>query len=189
MPVFSMAGVPSALTMTVVFVAGALVVWAVAALLRAGLTALLERGGHRLDRWRRVWFHPERELARLLEALLIVAFVAEFVRHYDLPGWTTPLVAAVWALHLPADLWSWLRLRRQPRGTRQLHERGFLLLDLGPVGLRGAVVLAGGGGARASCTSAASCCSTWGPCGCGRRCCCWPPDSTFSLPSARPWVE
>jgi len=126
--------------MVLVFVAGALVVWAVAALLRAGLTALLERGGHRLDRWRRVWFHPERELARLLEALLIVAFVAEFVRYYDLPGWTTPLVAAVWALHLPADLWSWSRLRRQPRGTRQLHERGFLLLDLGPLWLR-AVVL------------------------------------------------
>ena len=128
-----------------VFVAGALVVWAVAALLRAGLTALLERGGHRLDRWRRVWFHPERELARLLEALLIVAFVAEFVRHYDLPGWTTPLVAAVWALHLPADLWSWLRLRRQPRGTRQLHERGFLLLDLGPVWLRAALLLLAAG--------------------------------------------
>jgi hypothetical protein len=123
--------------MVLVFVAGALLVWAGAALLRAGLTVLLERGGHRLDRWRRVWFHPERELARLLEALLIVAFVAAFVGHYHLPVWTTFLTATVWALHLPADLWNWLRLRRQPQGTRQLHERGFLLLELGPLWLRG----------------------------------------------------
>lgn len=126
--------------MTAVFAAGALVVWALAALLRAGLTALLEPRGHRLDRWRRVWFHPERESGRLLEALLVVAFVAGFARRYGLPLWLGLVVAALWGLHLPADLWSWLRFRRHPRGTRELHERGFLLLDLGPLWLRAAVL-------------------------------------------------
>ena len=66
--------------MTVVVAAGGLLVWALAALLRAGLAALLELRGHRLDRWRRVWFHPEREAGRLLEALLVVAFVAGCAR-------------------------------------------------------------------------------------------------------------
>lgn len=115
--------------------AGALLVWAVAALVRVGLTALLEPRGHWLDRWRRVWFHPERELGRLLEAFLIVAFVAGYFSHYALPAWGAIVVAGVWALHLPADTWSWLRLQRR-RDTRALHERGFLLLELGPLWLR-----------------------------------------------------
>ena len=126
--------------MTVVVAAGGLLVWALAALLRAGLAALLELRGHGLDRWRRVWFHPEREAGQLLEALLVVAFVAGCARRYGLPLWLGLVVAAVWGLHLPADLWSWLRFRRHPRGTRELHERGFLLLDLGPLWLRAAVL-------------------------------------------------
>lgn len=126
--------------MTVVFAAGALGVWAVSALLRAGLTALLELRGHSLDRWRRVWFHPEREAGRLLEGLLIIAFVAGFVRRAGLPLWLALLVAAVWGLDLPSDSWNWFRWRHRPQGTRELHERGFLLLDLGPLWLRAAVL-------------------------------------------------
>ncbi len=126
--------------MTVVFAAGALVVWAMSGLLRGGLRALVEPCGHRLDRWRRVWFHPERELGRLLEGLLVIAFVASFVRRSALPLWPGVVVAAVWGLDLPADFWNWFRWRRRPQGTRELHERGFLLLDLGPFWLR-AVVL------------------------------------------------
>ena len=126
--------------MTVVFAAGALVVWAMSGLLRAGVTALAEPRGHRLDRWRRVWFHPERELGRLLEGLLVIAFVVSYVRRSGLPLWPAVVVAAVWGLDLPADFWNWFRWRRRPQRTRELHERGFLLLDLGPLWLR-AVVL------------------------------------------------
>jgi len=135
----SMAGTLAVWRMTLLFAAGALVVWALAALLRAGLTALLEPRGHRLDRWRRVWFEPERELGLLLEALLVIAFVATFARRYDWPAWAGVAVAGLWALHAPVDLWNWLRWRGRPRSTRGLHERGFLLLDLGPLWLRAAV--------------------------------------------------
>lgn len=146
MPVFSMVNATGSwASAALVFAAGALVIWALAGLVRGGLTAVLERRGHRLDPWRRVWFHPERELGLLLEALLIVAFVATFVRLYGLPGWVTPALAGAWALQLPVDLWNWLRTRGRPRGTRQLHERGFRLLDLGPLWVRAAVVLLAGG--------------------------------------------
>lgn len=128
--------IPARLSLILVFTAGALLTVAVAELARAGIVAALEPRGHRLDRWRRVWFHPERELAFFLEAFLILAFVANFVARSALPAWTTPLLVGLWALHLPADCWSWLRTRRRPHGTRQLHERGFLLLDLGPLWLR-----------------------------------------------------
>ena len=132
---------PSLASTGLVFALGALLVMALAAAIRAALTAALEPRGHRLDPWRRVWFHPERELAGVPEALLIVAFVARFVRAYELPPWALPLLAGLWALHLPTDFWNWARSRRQPRSTRWLHERGFLLLDLGPLWLRAAVVL------------------------------------------------
>lgn len=147
MLLFSMpkATTPAPLQVVLVFAAGALLVVVLGAVIRAALTALLEPRGHRLDLWRRVWFHPERELALFLETLLIVAFVAGFVRHYALPAWVTPALAGVWALHLPADLWNWFRTRPNPRGTRELHERGFLLLDLGPLGLRAVVALLAGG--------------------------------------------
>src|SRR3990170_8740622 len=118
MLLLSMAGVSSGVTMTVVVAAGGLLVWALAALLRAGLAALLELRGHGLDRWRRVWFHPEREAGRLLEALLVVAFVAGCARRYGLPLWLGLGVGALWGLHPPADPWSWVRFRRHPPGAR-----------------------------------------------------------------------
>ncbi len=132
---------PSVFQVLLVFALGALLVVLLGALFRAVLTVLLEPRGHRLDRWRRVWFHPERELGRLLEVVLILAFVAGFVRAYNLPAWMTPALAILWALHLPADLWSWLRSRGQQTSTRRLHERGFLLLALGPLWMRAAVAL------------------------------------------------
>lgn len=145
MPLFPMpaATPPSLGQLVLVFLLGALLVLGVSSLVGAVLAAGLERRGQRLDRWRRVWFHPERELRSLLEAFLIVAFVAAFVRRYELPVWATAALAGLWALHLPADLWNWLRTRPHPRGTRELHERGFLLLDLGPLWLR--ITIAGFG--------------------------------------------
>ena len=125
--------------MTLVFAAGALTLVVLAALLRSGLRAALEPAGHRLDRWRRVWFYPERELAQLLVALLILAFLTTFAERYALPGWATAALFAVWALRLPADGWSWFRTRR--RGTLELHQRGFRLLDLGPLWLRALLAL------------------------------------------------
>lgn len=125
--------------MALVFAAGALTLVVLAALLRSGLRAALEPAGHRLDRWRRVWFYPERELAQLLAALLILAFLAVFAERYALPEWATAALFAVWALRLPADGWSWVRTRR--RGTLELHQRGFRLLDLGPLWLRALLAL------------------------------------------------
>lgn len=139
------AKIPTLLSLILVFAVGALFTMTLSALVRAGVTAALEPQGHRLDRWRRVWFHPERELAALLEVLLILAFVASFVARYSLPAWVTPALVSVWALHLPADLTNWLRSRRHPHGTRQLHERGFLLLDLSPWWLRAAGLLVAAG--------------------------------------------
>lgn len=130
---------PSAL----VFAAGALTVVVLAALVRSGLRAALEPAGHRLDRWRRTWFHPERELAQLLAALLILAFLNAFAARYAVPGWFTPALFALWALRLPADGWNWFRARR--RGTLDLHERGFRLLDLGPLWLRALLALLAAG--------------------------------------------
>lgn len=115
---------------------------ALAALVRGGLTALVEPRAHRLDRWRRPWCQPERELGLFFQALLILAFLNTFAAYYGLSYWFTGGVFALWALHLPADLWSWLRLRRRPHGTLELHHRGFLLLDLGPLWLRGLVAAA-----------------------------------------------
>jgi len=133
------AAVPAPLHLALVFAAGALTLVVLAALLRSGLRAALEPAGHRLDRWRRTWFYPERELAQLLAALLILAFLAAFAEHYALPGWATAALFAVWALRLPADGWSWVRTRR--RGTLELHQRGFRLLDLGPLWLRALLAL------------------------------------------------
>jgi hypothetical protein len=116
-----------------------MMVLAVSALLGAGLRRGLEPQGRRIDRWRRSWFHPERELARLFESVLIVAFVWNFVQRYSLPGWAGLLVFLLWALHLPSDGWDWLRFRRNPSGTRELHQRGFLLLGLGPLWVRAGV--------------------------------------------------
>lgn len=124
------------LEFVLVFLAGALITAGLARLVRAGLGALLEPQGQRLDRWRRVWFHPEREAAFLAESLLILSFVRGIVGRYHLPVWVTPALFTLWALHLPADAWSWFHLRRRPEDTRRLHLRGFLLLDLGPLWLR-----------------------------------------------------
>ena len=137
--------IPARLQLILVFTAGALLLAGLAALARAGIVAALEPLGHRLDRWRRAWFHPERELAFFLEAFLVVAYVANFSARYSFPAWATPVLVGLWALHLPADFWSWLRTRLRPQDTRQLHERGFLLLDLGPLWLRavGVAVAAG----------------------------------------------
>lgn len=131
----------SSLQVWLVFAVGALLVVLLAALIRSLLTVVLEPAGHRLDRWRRVWFHPERDFSRLLEALLIIAFVVSFARTYELPAWVIPVLAGFWALHLPVDFWSWLRMRRSPERTRRLHERGFLLLALGPLWMRAALTL------------------------------------------------
>lgn len=137
--------IPQLLQVVLVFFAGALATTVLAGLSRAAVTAGLETRGHRLDRWRRVWFHPEREMAFLVEALLILSFLAVFLRRYAFPLWVAPTLVALWALHLPADLYSWLRARRRPEDTRELHERGFLLLDLGPLGVRVAVVAVAAG--------------------------------------------
>lgn len=147
MPLFPMLTEPrgTLLTLVWVFAAGAVVVAVVSALLRAALTAALERCGHRLDLWRRVWFHPEREVASLVEGFLVVAYVSSFVGHYALPVWVLPAVAGVWGLHLRRDLGTWLRIRLRPHRTRELHERGFLLLDLGPLWLRVPVLLGAAG--------------------------------------------
>lgn len=142
---FRMPTTPSLLQAVLVFAAGAVVVTALAALVRSGLAAALEPAGQRLDRWRRVWFHPERELGLLLGAFLVLSFVVVYGELYRLPGWVTAVLFGLGALRLPGDLWSWFRTRSNPRGTRQLHERGFLLLDLGPLWLRGAVALAAAG--------------------------------------------
>ena len=121
------------------FAAGALLTAGWAALLRAALTAALEPRGHRLDRWRRLWFNPEREMGSLLEALLLVSFLLAFTRVYELSWWITAALFPVWALHLPADLWTWALLHVRPQGTLELHQRGFLLLDVGPLWLRAVV--------------------------------------------------
>lgn len=121
-----------------VFAAGALLTALAAALVAALLKSLLERRGHQLDRWRRVWFHPERELVRLLEALLILSWLAAYGDRFGL-GWGVVLaVYALWALHLVADARSyWPRLSRGARhSTLALHERGFFLLDYGSLPLR-----------------------------------------------------
>ncbi|MFQ5777680.1 MAG: hypothetical protein ACE5IP_06695 [Terriglobia bacterium] len=125
------------------FAGGALVTAVLAALIRSGLTAVLEPWGRRLDRWRRVWFHPERELALLFESLLIVALLATFAARYNLPVWAGAVVVTLWALHLPADLWSWARRHRTGNGTRELHLRGFWLLEVGPLWVRMIVLLLG----------------------------------------------
>ncbi len=130
---------PAPLHLTLVFAAGALTLVVLAALLRSGLRAALEPAGHQLDRWRRTWFYPERELAQLLAALLILAFLTTFAERYALPEWAAAALFAVWALRLPADGWSWFRTRR--RGTLELHQRGFHLLDLGPLWLRALLAL------------------------------------------------
>lgn len=131
-----MSEILSPIQLALVFAAGALSIAVLTALIRAGLRAALEPIGHRLDRWRRAWFHPERELAYLLEALLIIAFLDVFAYNYQVPLWGTAVVAAIWALHLPADFWSWARVRFRPGSPRALHLRGFRLLDLGPLWLR-----------------------------------------------------
>jgi hypothetical protein len=113
-----------------------MVVWAVSSLLGAGLRRGLEPHGQRLDRCRRSWFHPEREVAHFVESLLILALVWSVGPRYAWPaalGWS---VFLLWALHLPADAWSWIRLQQQPNRTRELHQRGFLLLGLGPLWVR-----------------------------------------------------
>lgn len=137
--------IPGLLELTWIFAAGAVVTLGLVALVRAGLRAALEPQGHRLDRWRRVWLHPERELALLLEVILVLAFVFNFVERYALPMWATPVVVGLWALHLPTDFWAWLRCRRHPESTRELHERGFLRLELGPLWLRALVGLVAAG--------------------------------------------
>ncbi|MGH9862099.1 MAG: hypothetical protein ACRD35_01605 [Candidatus Acidiferrales bacterium] len=121
------------------FAAGALLTAGLAALLRAGLIAVLEPRGHGLDRWRRRWFHPEREMGSFLEALLLLSFLLAFSRSYELAWWITAALFPVWAMHLPVDLWTWARLRLRPQGTLELHQRGFLLLDVGPLWLRAVV--------------------------------------------------
>lgn len=133
---FGVSEILSPIQLALVFAAGALAIAVLAALIRAGLKAALEPLGHRLDVWRRAWFHPERELAYLVEAVLIVAFLDAFAYNYQVPLWGAALVGAVWALHLPADLWSWARARLRPASPRALHLRGFRLLDLGPLWLR-----------------------------------------------------
>ena len=120
------------------FAAGALVTAGLAALIRWWVTVLLERRGRRLDRWRRPWFHPEREVGFFLEALLIVSFLATFTRSYGVPTWGALALFVVWALHLPADSWTWVRVRLSPQATSTLHQRGFFLLDCGPLWLRAA---------------------------------------------------
>lgn len=138
---FGGAGISVWFEFGVVFLAGALVTAGLSALARWGITVALERRGHHLDRWRRAWFHPERELSRFLECLLILAFLTTFSELYSLPRWAGLLVFALWALRLPADLWTWVRWRLRPQSTLHLHLRGFLLLDLGPLWLRGALAL------------------------------------------------
>lgn len=133
-------GISAWLQVGVVFAGGALVTAALAALIRSGLTALLEPWGHRLDRRRRVWFHPERELGSVFESLLIVALLGTFAARYGLPVWVGLAIVILWALHLPGDSWSWARSRRAGNGTRELHLRGFWLLGVGPLWVR-AVVL------------------------------------------------
>jgi hypothetical protein len=118
---------------------------AAAGLARGLLNVALEPLGYRLDRWRRAWFHPEREAGYFVEVLLIASFTVTFAGRYDLPAWVASVIFVVWALHLPADGWSWSRARLRPQGTKELHQRGFLLLDIGPLWLRGALgVLAAG---------------------------------------------
>jgi len=139
MPAFGGVAISAWVGSVVVFAAGALLTAGLAALLRAGLTAALEPRGHRLDRWRRRWFHPEREMGSFLEALLLLSFLLAFTSSYALSEWIGGMLFVVWALHLPADLWTWARLRLRPHGTLELHQRGFLLLDVGPLWLRAVV--------------------------------------------------
>lgn len=138
--------ISSLLELALVFAAGALVISGVAALVRWWVTALLERGGRRLDRWRRAWFHPEREVGFFLEALLILSFLATFAGRYEVPTWATLSLFVVWAFHLPADAWTWVRMQWSRQATLALHQRGFFLLDSGPLWLRavGGLLAAGG---------------------------------------------
>jgi len=133
---FREAPIPSLLELTLVFAAGALVTAGLVALARWWLTLLLEPRGQRLDLWRRPWFHPERELGFFLEALLILAFLVAFARRYGFPAWMIGGLFVLWALHLLSDAWTWLRVRLRPQGTLALHQRGFFLLDAGPLWLR-----------------------------------------------------
>jgi len=127
--------------MALVFAAGALATTGLAALVRWWVTVLLEGRGHRLDRWRRPWFHPEREAGFFLEALLIVSFLATFAGRYGVPTWGALALFVVWAFHLPADAWTWVRVRLNPQATLELHQRGFFLLDVGPLWMRAGIGL------------------------------------------------
>ncbi|MFQ5695192.1 MAG: hypothetical protein ACE5HB_04310 [Terriglobia bacterium] len=124
------------LSLVIIFALGALLVGMAAGLLREAFTALVERYGRRLDRWRRNWFQPEREAASFLRALLVTAFAFSFGAVFDQPAWLAWSVAVVWGLRLPTDLWTGVRLRRRPHDTLRLHKRGFWLLHAGPLWVR-----------------------------------------------------
>lgn len=126
--------------MAVLFCVAALLVSALALVLRRACWVGLEPLAKRLDRWRRPWFYPERELGWFLTAWLALSLVSAFSLRYALPRWSAWLVFGVWALHVPADLLSWLRTRK--RRALHLHQRGFRLLELGPLWLRGVIGLA-----------------------------------------------
>lgn len=139
MPHFEGAGISNWFEFVAVCLAGALVTAGLSALARWAITAGLERRGQRLDRWRRVWFHPERELGRFLDSLLILAFLTTLAELYSWPRWAALALFIVWALHLPADFRTWLACRWRPHSTLHLHQRGFFLLDFAPLWLRATV--------------------------------------------------
>ncbi|MFQ5927221.1 MAG: hypothetical protein ACE5MH_07280 [Terriglobia bacterium] len=118
------------------FAAGALATAVLAALVGALLRRGLEPRGHQLDRWRRVWFHPERELARFAEALLVLGWLLAYGERFGFPCGALLAVYGAWTLHLVPDARSYWALHRAPTSTRQLHRRGFFLLDYGPLPLR-----------------------------------------------------
>ena len=122
-----------------IYAAGAVLVMAVNAVVRAVVIKFLEPAGKRLDRWRRQGVEPERELALLLGNFLIVLYVAGFAERYLLPVWLFYLLAVVWMLHLPRDLAN--RLHNRGRSPAALHRRGFFLFHYGSLGLRAILAL------------------------------------------------
>lgn len=119
-----------------VLLAGAAATAALAALARWGLEAALEPRAHRLDPWRRRWFEPERELGLLVESLLVCAFLSAFVQAGGAPAWLVATLGALGLLRLPAELWTWSRIRLHPQSTLALHQRGFFLVGAGPLWAR-----------------------------------------------------
>ena len=97
---------------------------------------LFARAGIWVDRVRTMRLDPARELAGALRALLILSFLVEAARLLALPRTAAYLIYPIWALDLLGELRTRFACKMRPNATLALHERGFFLLDHGPLETR-----------------------------------------------------